>query len=81
MGKGDFTQTMEIATRAGQDSYCNPSSSAGILGTIKGYNNIPEYWKKGLEGAEDMNFKYTSMSLNNVYELSYNDGLPKHGSL
>lgn len=74
-GKGDFTQTMEIATRAGQDSDCNPSSAAGILGTIKGYNNIPEYWKKGLAGSEDMNFKYTSMSLNNVYELSYKHAL------
>ncbi|WP_285008796.1 ADP-ribosylglycohydrolase family protein [Pedobacter faecalis] len=70
-GKGDFTKTMEIATRTGQDSDCNPSSAAGILGTMIGYINIPQYWKKGLEGAEDMNFKYTSMSLNKVYETSY----------
>ena len=74
-GKGDFAKSMEIATRSGQDSDCNPSSVGGILGAIKGYDNIPEYWKKGLDGAEDMNFKYTSMSLNNVYELSYKHAL------
>jgi hypothetical protein len=74
-GKGDFAKSMEIATRCGQDSDCNPSSVGGILGTIVGYNNIPEYWKKGLEGAEDMNFKYTTMSLNDVYKLSYEHAL------
>ena len=32
-GKGDMTRTISIATRAGQDSDCNPSSAAGILGS------------------------------------------------
>lgn len=31
-GEGDFTKTMDIATRCGQDSDCNPASAAGILG-------------------------------------------------
>jgi len=35
-GKGDFAKTLEVATRAGQDSDCNPSSAAGILGVILG---------------------------------------------
>lgn len=69
-GQGNFTKTMEISTRAGQDSDCNPSSAGGILGTMLGYNNIPEYWMKGLDGAENIDFKYTSMSLNKVYEIS-----------
>lgn len=69
-GEGNFTKTMEISTRAGQDSDCNPSSAGGILGTILGYSNIPEYWLKGLEGSEDIDFKYTNMSLNKVYEIS-----------
>lgn len=69
-GQGDFTKTMEISTRAGQDSDCNPSSAGGILGTMLGYSNIPEYWMKGLDGAEDIDFKYTTMSLNKVYEIS-----------
>ena len=33
-GKGDFRRTLEIATRSGQDSDCNPSSAAGVLGQI-----------------------------------------------
>lgn len=48
-GQGDFTKTMEISTRAGQDSDCNPSSAGGILGAVLGYDKIPEYWKKGLK--------------------------------
>ena len=35
-GKGDFFRTMDIATRCGQDSDCNPASAAGILGTMLG---------------------------------------------
>ena len=61
-GKGDFAKTVEITTRCGQDADCNPSSAAGILGTILGYNKIPDYWKQGLEGAEDLNFAYTEIS-------------------
>ncbi len=68
-GKGDFTQTMEITTRCGQDADCNPSSAGGILGAMLGYKAIPEYWKLGLKAIEDMDFKYTSTSLNDVYEI------------
>ncbi|MDV3308503.1 MAG: ADP-ribosylglycohydrolase family protein [Cyclobacteriaceae bacterium] len=74
-GNGDFTQTMEITTRAGQDSDCNPSSAGGILGTMLGYDGIPEYWKMGLADAEDIDFKYTTMSLNDVYEMGFRHAL------
>jgi len=74
-GNGDYTKTLEIATRAGQDSDCNPSSAGGILGTMIGYDNIPAYWKMGLEEAEDIDFKYTDMSLNRVYDISYQHAL------
>ena len=67
-GKGDFTKTMEITTRCGQDADCNPSSAGGILGTLLGYKKIPAYWKMGLKDIEDMDFKYTTTSLNKVYE-------------
>jgi hypothetical protein len=70
-GNGDFTKTLEIATRCGQDADCNPSSAGGILGAIVGYNKIPDYWKMGLHEAEDIDFKYTTMSLNNVYATGY----------
>lgn len=74
-GEGDYGRTLEIATRAGQDSDCNPSSAGGILGTMIGYNKIPPYWKMGLKEIEDMNFQHTSMSLNKVYDISYKHAL------
>lgn len=69
-GEGDFFRTMDISTRCGQDSDCNPSSAGGILGTMLGYSNIPEYWLKNLHEAEDMKLAYTSTSLNDAYQLS-----------
>jgi hypothetical protein len=67
-GNGDFSKTLEIATRCGQDADCNPSTAGGILGALIGYEAIPAYWKQGLKEAEDLDFKYTTMSLNKVYE-------------
>lgn len=74
-GKGDYTKTMQISTRAGQDSDCNPSSAGGILGTMLGYSKIPAYWKQGLAEAEDIDFKYTTMSLNDVYDIGMKHAL------
>lgn len=74
-GNGDFGRTLEISTRVGQDSDCNPASAGGILGVIMGYNAIPDYWKKGLGDIENLDFPYTSTSLNEVYELSYRHAL------
>ena len=74
-GNGDFSKTMQISARAGQDADCNPSTAGGILGTMLGYDNIPAYWKAGLKEAEDLDFKYTTMSLNKVYEVSYKHAL------
>lgn len=69
-GEGDFYKTMDIATRCGQDSDCNPASAAGILGVIKGYKAIPDYWKAAVEKCEDIKFPYTQISLNKVYKLN-----------
>jgi ADP-ribosylglycohydrolase len=74
-GNGDYTKSLEITTRAGQDADCNPSSVGGILGTMIGYKQIPAYWKMGLKEAEDIDFKYTTMSLNKVYDISYGHAL------
>jgi len=70
-GDGDFGKTVDISTRCGQDSDCNPASSGGILGTLLGYDAIPEYWKQGLDRVEDMDFKYTTISLNDTYDMGY----------
>jgi hypothetical protein len=74
-GNGDYTKTLEISTRAGQDADCNPSTAGGVLGTMLGYDKIPAQWKAGLKEIEDMNFSYTTMSLNNVYAISYKHAL------
>jgi hypothetical protein len=74
-GDQDFGRTISIATRSGDDSDCNPSSAAGILGTLLGYDKIPQYWAEGLPLVEDMNFKYTTISLNKVYQMSMKHAL------
>lgn len=70
-GDGDFGRTMEIACRCGQDSDCNPSTAAGVLATMMGYSNIPEKWMPNLREVEDIDFAYTTMSLNKTYDVVY----------
>jgi hypothetical protein len=40
-----------------------------------GYDQIPEYWKQGLDRVEDLDFKYTTISLNDVYDMGYRHAL------
>jgi hypothetical protein len=65
-GKGDFAKTLDVSTRSGQDSDCNPSSAAGILGVILGYTAIPDEWKSGIAAIADTKFDYTSYSFNEI---------------
>jgi hypothetical protein len=78
-GDGDFGRTLEVSTRAGQDSDCNPSSAAGILGVILGYEGIPPHWKAGLAAIEPLDFPYTRTSLREAYDLSYHHALQSIG--
>ncbi|MEE8400120.1 MAG: ADP-ribosylglycohydrolase family protein [Desulfobacterales bacterium] len=43
-GNGEIWKTMNVSMRSGLDSDCNPSSSAGIVGTALGLSGIPEKW-------------------------------------
>lgn len=74
-GEKDFYKTIDIATRCGQDSDCNPASAGGILATMLGYSGIPEYWKAPLYEVADRNFKYTDISFNKASELSFDQAL------
>lgn len=74
-GEKDFGKTIDISTRCGYDSDCNPASAGGILGTMLGYSNIPELYKKNLYEVEDMDFAYTTISLNDVYAMSFDQAL------
>jgi hypothetical protein len=67
-GDGDFERTMDISTRAGQDSDCNPSSAVGVLGVMLGYQAIPEVWKSGLAGIADKKFDYTDYTFAGIVE-------------
>jgi hypothetical protein len=65
-GDRDFGRTLEIATRAGQDSDCNPSSAAGVLGVILGYRAIPDRFTSGIPPIADTKFAYTNYSFNSI---------------
>jgi hypothetical protein len=65
-GRGDFAKTLEVATRSGQDSDCNPSSAGGILGVMLGYDKIPDVWKAGIKGIAETRFSFTQYSFNQI---------------
>ncbi len=65
-GGGEFGRTMEITTRSGQDSDCNPASAAGLLGVMLGYKRIPDEWKSGIPAIADKKFSYTDFSFRTI---------------
>lgn len=64
-GKGDPDRTIIIATRAGMDSDCNPSSAAGVLFTTMGIGRVPARFTAALD--ERQKFSHTAY---NVPELT-----------
>lgn len=67
-GQGDFEKTIVISTRAGQDSDCNPSSAAGILGVVYGYDAIPLKWKSGIAAISNKTFSYTTYTFASIVD-------------
>ena len=67
-GASDFSKTLEIATRAGQDSDSNPSNACGILGTMIGYKRIPTEWKSGIPAIENDKFRYTDFTFKTIVD-------------
>ena len=67
-GDGDFGKTIEISTRAGQYSDCNPASAAGILGVMLGYKKIPDIWKSGIPAIADKKFSYTDFTFRTIVD-------------
>lgn len=70
-GKGDFTKSIDIAARCGQDADCNPATVGGVLGVMLGYSKIPAFWLKPLQEIEPLDFEGTTMSLAKAYDLSF----------
>lgn len=71
-GEGDPYKTMEISTRCGQDSDCNPSNAMAVLGVMKGLKNLPPEMKSGVEAVGDSTFVNTNYSFNKAVENTYN---------
>ena len=65
-GGGDFLKTIEISTRCGQDSDCNPSSAAGVLGVMLGYDRIPAEFKAELPSLQNKKFDFTDYSFEDI---------------
>jgi ADP-ribosylglycohydrolase len=63
-GRGDFARTIRISMRAGQDSDCNPSNAASVLGTLLGAGRIPRSYRRGI--ARDRRLPYTDYTLHDA---------------
>lgn len=67
-GNSDWQRTMEVATRCGQDSDCNPASALGVLGAIRGYDALPEKDRREVEALADRKFSHTDYSFNDIVQ-------------
>jgi len=70
-GEGDPMKTLEISTRCGQDSDCNPSNALAVLGVISGFSNLPAGMQEGIKNIGDSVFIHTSYSFNSAVESTY----------
>ncbi len=65
-GNGDLLKTCEFAMRCGQDSDCNPSNAAGVLGCMKGYKKFTKDLTGGFKAIADKKFIFTEYSFNSL---------------
>ena len=62
-GRGDFEKTVELSTRCGQDSDCNPANAGGIIATMLGFNGLPEKIKNDMAPHMNEIFHFTPFSI------------------
>ena len=70
-GGGDPLKTLEITTRCGQDSDCNPSNAMAVLGVLKGFSGLPAFMQDGVKAMDDSLFINTSYSFNSAVTRTY----------
>ena len=70
-GEGDPMKTIEISTRCGQDSDCNPSNALAVLGVIKGFSGLPADIQQGVLAFGDSAFVNTTYSFNSAVGSTY----------
>ena len=66
-GKREVDQTILISCRSGQDSDCNPSSSAGVLFTTVGFSQLPARFNTGLD--ETREFSHTAYNFPRLLDV------------
>jgi hypothetical protein len=70
-GEGDPLKTLEITTRCGQDSDCNPSNALAVLGVMKGFNGLPPNMQAGVKAISDSIFINTTYSFTSAVSSTY----------
>ena len=66
-GGGDFDRSMEISTRCGWDSDCNPSSVCGVLGCARGLSGLDRKYTEKIDRGPK--FSYTSYNLPELFAV------------
>jgi hypothetical protein len=66
---------MEISTRCGQDSDCNPSNAMAVLGVIRGFSGLPSEWQEAIAAIGDSLFIHTDYSFRKAVDNSLNYAL------
>lgn len=69
-GDGDWKRTMDIAVGCGQDTDCNSSNAAAVLGVIQGYNAIPDIYKSHIPAIAGEPFIHTPYSLDKAVDVT-----------
>jgi len=67
-GEGDLEKTVEISTRCGQDSDCNPANAGGIIGTMLGLDKLPGSITTAMAPHMNTDFQYTPFSIESASE-------------
>ncbi|MCX6302258.1 MAG: ADP-ribosylglycohydrolase family protein [Bacteroidia bacterium] len=83
-GEGDPLKTLEISTRCGQDSDCNPSNALAVLGVMKGFSGLPVDMQEGVKSMGDSLFIHTTYSFNTAVASTFKyalDLITKYGGI
>ncbi len=70
-GDGDILKTIEYATRCGQDSDCNPANAGAVIGTMLGYEKLPQQWKDSISRYPDKKYSHTNYTFADLINSSF----------
>jgi len=70
-GGGDFSRTINITTRCGDDTRSNAAISGGLIGTLLGLSRIPPEWQPELKELERIKPKGLDMTFLDAISTSF----------